>query len=78
MDDVWSDNLLSFLGLSPEDSKFSLFDSIVYPIETHIHGLRLLLEEFLSCDAQFSGIVQLDDRGSLFPSHIREGGACRY
>ena len=63
---------------SPEDSKLDLFDPVVYPIETHIHGLILLLEEFLSCDAYCSVIVHLDGRGSLFPSHFRYGGADRY
>ena len=49
--DVWSDNLLSFLGPASEDAKLALFDTFVYPIEPHVHGLGLLLAEFLSCDA---------------------------
>ena len=56
----------------------ALFDPVVYPIETHIHGLGLLLAELLSYDAYFSGIVHLDGHGSLFPSHFREVGADRY
>ena len=63
---------------SPEDSKLALFDPVVYPTETHVHGLGLLLAEFLSCDAYCSGIIHLDDRGYLFPSHLRDGGMNRY
>ena len=56
----------------------SLFNSVVYPVVAHIRGLRFLLAKFLSCDAHCSGIVNLDSRGYLFPSHFREGGADRY
>ena len=58
--------------------KLDLFDPVVYPIERHVHGIRLLLAEFLSCDAYHIGIVHLDGCGSLFPSHFLEGGADGY
>ena len=56
----------------------ALFNPVVYPIELYVHGLGLLLEEFLSCDAYCSGIFHLYVRGSLFPYHLREGGEDRY
>ena len=45
----------------------SLFDSVIYPIETNIHGLSFRLAKLLSCDAHYSIIVHLDGHGSLFP-----------
>ena len=56
----------------------ALFDPVVYPIEPYVHGLGLLLEEFLSCDSYHSGIVHLDGCGPLFTSHFREGDADGY
>ena len=56
----------------------ALFDPVVYPIEPHVHGLGIILEEFLSCDAYHSGIVLLDGCGSLIQSHFREGGVDGY
>ena len=56
----------------------ALFDPVVYPIEPHVHGLGILMEEFLSCDAYRSVIFHLDGCGSLFPYHFRDGGSDGY
>ena len=56
----------------------TLFDSVVYPTEPHVHGLGLLLAKFLSCNTYSSEIFHLDGCGYLFPSHLREGGSDEY
>ena len=55
-----------FWARPPEDAKLALFDPVIYPIELHVHGLGLLLEELLSCDAYLSGIFHLDGCGPCF------------
>ena len=78
MDDVWSDNILSFLGPDSRRREIGPVRPCHFPIEPYVHGLGLLLAEFFSCDAYRNGIVHLDGCGSLFPSHLREGGADGY
>ena len=62
----------------PEDAKLAMSNTDVYSLEPYVHGLVLLLAEFLSCNAYSSGIFHLGGCGSLFPSHFREGGAGGY
>ena len=66
------------MGPASRRRKLALLDTVVYPIEPHVHGFGLLLAEFLSCDTYRSGIVDLDGCGSLWTTHLRKGGADGY
>ena len=67
-----------FWAHPPEDSKLYLLDSVIYPIELHIHGLWFLLKKNLCCVTHCCGIVNLNICGSLFSPLSSQGGADRY
>ncbi len=50
--------------------KFTLFDRICHPKESHFHLARLLLFHGVVCDAHRGGVIAVYERGGLWVSHL--------
>jgi hypothetical protein len=55
---------------SPIEMKLFLVDSVLYPVEAHIHGFRFLLAKLLVGKAIYCGIVDSNWGGGLRMSHF--------
>ena len=57
---------------TPVNNKMFLADSVLYPIESHIHGFGFALFYSSIGDSGGVGIIGLDGRGRLGMSHFSE------
>ena len=55
---------------TPIDEEFALFDSVLYPIQTHVDGARLALFDSLVGNTGCACVVCLDGGGCLGMPHF--------